>query len=427
MLFSSKTLEQRQKSVARAWQSILQKNEVIVVSSGDYQQKPGGLDQNYPFLPHPEYYWLNGDRHPRSFMTFHPEEGWTHFVHAPTPQDLIWEKAEPAPEKARPSSELANHLKKLNPSAVYELGSRKGLSTPGRQDEIQLAFDRLRRKKDDQEIDLIRQAARAAQAGYNKISEILRPGISERTVQIEFEAEIQRAGADGTPYDTIVGSGVNSAILHAIPTEKKILENELVLIDAGAQIADYCVDITRVFHSERKLSGRRKDLFDLVHAAQNSALSNCRAGVEWHQIHRSAARSVAEGLKHLGLVQGGIDDVLDSGAIALFFPHGVGHFVGLRVRDTGCLENKNPKKHCGVTLRIDLKLEERHLVTVEPGCYFIEGLLNNSEARMKFREFIKFDQLAPWMQIGGVRIEDDILILNDGYENLTGEILRPSV
>lgn len=278
--------------------------------------------------------------------------------------------------------------------------------------------------KDDSEVNLIAEAANIANKGYERIQSFIQPGVTEKDIQIEFEAEIQRYGAHKIPYDTIVGSGVNSAILHASPTTKKILKDELVLIDAGADIYDYCVDITRVFPASGCFSARQQEVYNIVIESQKRAINICKPNTAWHEVHRESARVIADGLKQLKILKGNTDSILESGAISVFYPHGVGHLVGLRVRDTGHEENQQPQKYCGVALRVDLKIQENFILTVEPGCYFIPSLIGEASTNLKYKDFIDWSEVDKWKDFGGIRIEDDILITKSSPRVLTDAIKK---
>jgi Xaa-Pro aminopeptidase len=320
-------------------------------------------------------------------------------------------------------------LKSHNFSQVYKIGQLpfgdEGLlSESGRDtlEQIHIKVNALRRIKDEHEIQMILQIADMANAGYKKIKSFIRPGVTEREIQIEYEAEVYRHGAQTMPYGTIVGSGINSAVLHAVPTAKKVEQGDMVLIDAGADVFDYCVDITRVLPASGQFSPMQKSLYDIVKKAQDKVFEKSRIGTQWHDVHIASARVIAEGLKSLNIITGEIDSVLETGAISVFYPHGVGHLVGLRVRDVGCPENKNPKKYCGANLRVDLELKENFLITAEPGCYFIKALIDDAENRTNFKDFINWTEVEKWKGIGGVRIEDDILITQGAPRNLTAVV-----
>jgi Xaa-Pro aminopeptidase len=319
-------------------------------------------------------------------------------------------------EKGRPVKELESFLKKF--STVYSLGQASQPVT-GKALELRTYLDQTRRKKDEAEVRLFKQLATIAKEGYKKIEEILQPGITEKEIRIAFESEIMKHGAHGVPYESIVGAGPNAAILHALPTERKVQQGELVLVDAGADIYDYCVDITRMFPSSDAITSQHKSLYQLVLQAHTECIAMSKPGVLWGDVHLRAAQVMTEGLLQLGILRGSVDELMDKGAIAVFFPHGIGHLVGLRVRDTGHEERKEAKIYAGARVRVEIELEAGHFITVEPGCYFIDALLNSQEIRNKHKESINWTEVEKWKGIGGVRIEDNILITENGNDNLT--------
>lgn len=423
-------LANRRGALATVLADVLSPGDVVLFFAGDPISKPGGLDQTYPFLPHPEYLWLTGLRRPRGVVAFTPEEGWVEFVELPTDAERLWEGGDET-ISGTDISGFDAWFGLLRPLRVFVFGSQssiekfrdKGLNQDQElQSGVQEVINRVRRRKDSAEIALIERAASCAHAGYKLLREAIRPGVTEREVQIAFEAEVLRAGADKFPYETIVGSGTNAAVLHAIPTSKTIREDELVLVDAGADVFDYCADVTRVFSSSGKFSQQQQDLYDLVLSAEKHAIDLCKPGVEWRDVHRGAARVLASGLRDLDILRCDPDLALESEAISVFFPHGVGHMVGLRVRDVGGVAGKTVETCCGVRLRVDLVLEEDFVMTVEPGLYFVKPLLDKVEIRNRFRDEINWSEVERWRDIGGVRIEDNILLTRNGPRNLTAEI-----
>jgi Xaa-Pro aminopeptidase len=429
-VFSLSAIQKRREKVAQSWHKLLSPNQAIVVLSGSPITKPGGLDQTYPFLPHPCYYWLSGRRRFQEAVVYTRDNGWMDFQNPVSEAEVIWEGEEFDTQKPQNDfKDLAEFLK--SKSQVFVMGEVRGVDKAlasyihpesDQLFELQAAFDKERRKKDAEEIQLISRVSEIAHQGYIRLKEIIRPGISEKEIRLEYETTVLRAGADGLPYDTIVGAGTNAAILHAIPTSKIVQQEELVLIDAGAEIQDYCVDITRVFPTSGKFSEQQKAIYDLVLKAQKEAIAACRSGSLWNRVHLTAAKVIAEGLHALNILKVSADEAVATEAISVFFPHGVGHLVGLRVRDVGHSQNIRPKKYGGVMIRIDLELENDHLVTVEPGCYFIKAFLENSKVREKYQNQINWQEVEKWKSIGGVRIEDDILITQSGPRNLTESI-----
>ena len=315
----------------------------------------------------------------------------------------------------RDLAEFSSWLEKRNSQRVFNL------SFEGNEEwhQIKETFSRERRKKDPEETELVMKLAALANAGYQKIKSSLKPGLSERQIQLDYETAVLCAGAEKLPYDSIVGSGVNSAVLHAIPTGRILREGEHVLIDAGADIQDYCVDITRCFPADGNRSARFSAIYDLVLRAQRESIALCKPGISWKDVHLTSARIMAQGLVDLDLLNVSPEEALASGAISVFFPHGVGHMVGLRVRDVGGPHNPQPKFYAGARLRVDMTLEENHLMTVEPGLYFIEALLKDAETRRKYGDQVNWAEADKWLDFGGIRIEDDILVTSRGPKNLT--------
>ena len=424
MLFTPSLISARKARVSNALAPLLKDSDVVIVHAGSPIQKPGGLDQVYPFLPHPNYFWLTGFRRPGGISIFTKQDGWIDFVQQVTREEKVWESG----GISYPGKDLQGFeawISRKSFAQRFILGQHpSSLDLAPENDRLGVleAFLSIRRVKDLEEVALIEKLAGIANTGYRKIRETLRPGMTERDVQIEYESTVLRNGSEKLPYETIVGAGSNAAILHAIPTNRVIGENDLVLIDAGADIEDYCVDVTRVFCAAGKFSDQQTALYQTVLRAQKASIDLCRPEVEWRDVHLASARTIAQGLRDLGILRCSIEEALESEAIAVFFPHGVGHLVGLKVRDTGGPFNPNPKRYAGARLRVDLALKEGHLVTVEPGLYFIDALLSDEETQTKFKDQINWKEIEGWRGIGGVRLEDDILITATGHRNLTNLI-----
>jgi Xaa-Pro aminopeptidase len=248
----------------------------------------------------------------------------------------------------------------------------------------------------------------------------LRPGITERRLQIELETEFFRGGATRTGYHSLVGSGPNSAILHSAPSARAVREGDFVLIDAGAEIDRYTADVTRTFVVGTP-SAFQRDLHQAVLTSEERAIARCVAGAEWKAIHLAAAVDLVAGLVAMGVMRGAPESLVEQEAHALFFPHGLGHMVGLGVRDASGLapgRAKDPRLSLR-PLRMDLPLAPGYVVTVEPGLYFIPALLNDPARRKRFRDCVNWPLVEHHMDIGGVRIEDNVLIAAGAPEVLT--------
>lgn len=421
MTFNLETLENRKNRVAQALSTVLGNEDLVLVYSGEPIQKSGGFDQTYDFLPHPEYFWLTGSRRSYGVSAYSKKEGWVDFALLVNRDEKIWEGGRES-VSGLPIEDLEKWIEKRKPQKIFQLGlPKKQLSNVSAEELalVQEAFSQVRRIKDQAEVDLIKNIALMANFGYKKLKTFIHPGVTERDIQLEYEFEVLKNGAHKMPYGTIVGAGSNAAILHAVPTSRVVKSGDLILIDAGADVDDYCVDITRVFSADGKFSSEQNTIVNLVKDAQRSSIELCRPGMEWRDVHLASAKVMAQGLKDMGILNISADEAMSTGAISVFFPHGVGHMVGLRVRDVGGPPNPNPKKYAGARLRVDMKLQEGHLMTVEPGLYFIEALLNDAETRNTFGDQINWNEALKWREFGGVRIEDDILVTTKGPQNLT--------
>ncbi|HVS15836.1 MAG TPA: M24B family metallopeptidase [Thermoanaerobaculia bacterium] len=412
---------------------------LVLIWCGEPIGRPGGHDQTYPFEPHPEYLWSTGSRRPGGVMVWDGATGdWTHFSRPVTEAERLWEgvREEPAGEDI---AGLARWLGERDASLCLSLGapSESDLellhtvvagveeAEPDLAERLQQALDRARRPKDEHELELIARAVRATAAGHRRALEVLRPGISEREIQVELEAEMFRQGADATGYGTIVGFGDHAAVLHVSPGDRRAVDGELVLIDAGGSVAGYTADVTRTHAVSGQPDGAQRAVHGLVVAALDAGIAACRPGIEWHDVHRLAARVLAAGLVDLGVLRGEVDGLLESEAIALFFPHGIGHMVGLGVRDVGgAAPGREERRCCGVRVRVDLPLAAGFVMTVEPGIYFVPAILDDPARRERFAGQVDWERVEELRGVGGVRMEDNVLITADGAENLTAEIPR---
>jgi Xaa-Pro aminopeptidase len=328
-----------------------------------------------------------------------------------------------------PLRELAVWLQQRADRPIARLGAApRELAIPfdpGRTADVQLAFTHARRTKDAHEVKLIRRAAEATRAGFARLREVLRPGVTERALQIELEAEFFRAGASRTGYGTIVGSGPNAAVLHFDPSARVVREGEFVLVDAGAEIGRYTADVTRTLVSGTP-TGFQSDLHAAVLGVQERAVRRCVKGAEWKDIHLKAAIELTEGLVDMGVMKGAAESLVEREAHTLFYPHGLGHMVGLGVRDgSGLLPGREKDLRPSLrTLRMDLPLEPGYVVTVEPGLYFIPPLLNDPARRERYGDCVNWPLVDTHLDLGGVRIEDNILVTDGSPEILTPGIAR---
>jgi Xaa-Pro aminopeptidase len=416
-------LDRRRRAVAEAWALT---DQVILIGAGERIPVPGRADRTYPFRAHSEYLYLTDRERPGGVLAFDPREGWVDFVTPVTRDERLWEGARDDEQQGRPASELEGWLAERRDRPVAWLGAPAPAARPGSDEalakDLRYGLNEVRRPKDEVELERMRVAERATSAGFATIQPLLSPGRTEREVQIELEAAFLRNGADALAFDSIVGGGPNSAVLHFPPSGRPFADGELILIDAGGEYRGYASDITRTYPASGSFTPEQAELHALVRRACLAATARCTSGTEWRDVHRTAALVIAEGLVDFGLLRGEPESLVERGAQSLFFPHGIGHMVGLGIRDAGEALKGRPERDEFPRLRMDLPLLPGHVVTVEPGIYFVPALLGDAGFRERYRDAVDWDRAESMLGFGGIRIEDDVLVTDGAPEVLTADV-----
>ena len=249
-----------------------------------------------------------------------------------------------------------------------------------------------------------------------------RPGVNEREVVGAMAGLAYSRGSAGLAFPIIFS--VDGEILHNPHHDNVMQAGEMVVNDSGAESPmHYASDITRTIPVGGMFTQQQKEIYAIVLEAQKQAIEAIAPGVEYRDIHLMACRQLTSGLKLLGLIKGDVDSAVSAGAHALFMPAGLGHMMGLDVHDmeslgedyVGYTERIRRSDQFGTSrLRLARALEPGFVVTVEPGLYFIPGLIDRWRAEGKFEEFIDYNRLEGFRDFGGIRIEDDVLVLEDG-------------
>jgi Xaa-Pro aminopeptidase len=401
-------------------------DELLLIGSGSPLPKPEISDIHLPFIAHQEYYYLTGHADsPGAILAYDPRDGvWVSFVPEVTELDRVWEGREQLPGELL--AKFPAWFESRRHRRIVMLGAplRGIIADDLLTDEVRERYKHARRAKEPAEIALMQRGAAITAAGYAAIQPLLQPGVSERTLQIELEAQFFRGGAQATGYDSIIGVGPRSAVFHGTPApDRTAAAGDFILIDAGAQLDRYVIDVTRTYVAG-PADPFRRDLHQAVLAAQVRAIARCRPGAEWKDLHFATAVDLLEGLAAMGVVRGDPASLVEQEVHTLFFPHGLGHMLGLGVRDAGGLEpgRKRDPRPALRSLRMDLILRENYLVTVEPGLYFIPAILGDYGRRARYPTAVNWDLIDRHRGIGGVRIEDNILVTAGEPLNLTAAI-----
>jgi Xaa-Pro dipeptidase len=281
------------------------------------------------------------------------------------------------------------------------------------------ALDELRAVKTEGELDLMRRANAVSGEAHLTVMKAAKPGLREYEIQAIFDAACLKAGLKHLAYPSIVAAGINAAVLHYRKNDALLRSGDLLLIDAGAENRGYASDITRAFPINGRFTRRQRDIYEIVLEAQKSCIERARPGVISADLHVHSMRVIAEGLRSIGLLRGATDGLVESGAVRLFYPHGLTHMLGLDVHDVTGGKKRVMPNPTNVPVRFVAKLEPGFVITMEPGIYFIDALLNDPALRRKHKGAVDFAKAETFLDFGGVRIEDDIVIRRGPAENLT--------
>ena len=416
-------LARRRQLAADRWEL---DDAIVLIGAGRPIAVPGRGDRTYPFRSHSEYLYLTDRERPGGVLAFDPSAGWSDFVVPASREEQLWGGVgAPADDEGRPIGEFEPWLgaRRGRPIACLGVPLPDVASDADLDARLRAGLNEVRRRKDDVELERMRHAEAATRAGFAAVRPLIRPGVTERELQIEIEAMFLHHGADALAFDTIVGSGPNSAVLHALPTARSVGEGDLVLIDAGGEFRGYASDVTRTYPASGRFTEEQRMIHEIVRHALAAAIARCTAATEWVDVHRAAALVIAEGLADFGLLRGAAESIVERGAHAVFFPHGVGHMVGLGIRDAGeVLPGRKRPEDEFPRLRVDLPLLPRYVVTVEPGIYLVPALIGDREFRERYGDAVDWERAESMLGFGGVRIEHDVLITESEPEVLTHDI-----
>lgn len=276
-------------------------------------------------------------------------------------------------------------------------GFRQNLEAPATITDYRPWLHDMRLFKSAEEVAVMRRAGEISALAHTRAMEKCRPGMFEYQLEGEILHEFNRHGARYPSYNTIVGSGENGCILHYTENECEMRDGDLVLIDAGCEYRGYAGDITRTFPVNGKFSKPQRAVYDIVLASINKALAMFKPGVSIREVNDQVVRIMIAGLVDLGVMKGDVEQLFAEQAHRPFFMHGLSHWLGLDVHDVG---------HYGSASR-DRVLEPGMVLTVEPGLY----IAPDADVPQEYRGI-------------GIRIEDDILITQDGNENLTASVVK---
>ena len=282
-----------------------------------------------------------------------------------------------------------------------------------------------RSRKIKEEISEMEYALDIAYEMHTNAMKMAEPGMIEQEIAGAIEG-IALSMGPGVSFPPIVS--IHGEILHNHSHTNKLKKGDLMVNDSGAEsYLHYASDITRTFPVDGKFTSKQKEVYEIVLKAQLDSIKAMKPGKKFKDIHLLAARTIAAGLKELGLMKGDVDEAVKAGAHAMFFPHGLGHMLGLDVHDmeglgedyVGYNEKVKRSDQFGLAyVRLAKELEPGYVVTVEPGIYFMPELIDFWKGENRFRQFINYDKVETYKGFGGIRIEDNVLVTREGYRVL---------
>jgi Xaa-Pro dipeptidase len=441
----------------------------LIVLQGEKQVNYSGSDQPRHFRQDRYFYYITGCNEPDCYVTYDISKDFlTLWLPQANPARVFYDGRGSTPEEAMAKYDIDD--------AKYIMPELSGYSAQDAMEEIRLAcslsqnpppwvlsadvlkpaVDACRAVKDNEEIELIREANRISSEAHRQVLRQLSHLRTEAEAEGLFLNTCIISGAKEQAYGPIMGSGPNAGILHYQGNDEAFGDRQVLLIDASCEWQLYAADITRTMPLNQKKPGywpspEAEAIYKAVERIQEACIKMLRPGqhfigVNWHAIHMTI-----DALLELGLLEGEHSEIFHQGTVGAFFPHGLGHHVGLEVHDitptrrehlhnaptsdaTAASRHQPPFQHVtaqrfslntptamgGAFPTESLALEPGNVVTIEPGIYFNKFILDNVYLPdPEHRKFINLEVLERYMPVGGVRIEDDILITEKGYENLT--------
>ena len=386
-------------------------------------------DTHYPFRPDSYFHYLSSFPEPEAVLVLVAGGDGPRsllFCRSKDVEREIWDGFRYGPEAAAetfgfdaafPIGELDTQLTGLlanQPTVFFALGHdtawdtrlvailnrvreqvRTGITAPTGIQDLHAVLDEMRLIKDSHELLTMRRAATISDVAHRRAMQATRPGRHEYEIEAELLHAFRQGGAQSPAYPSIVASGPNACVLHYVSNARRMADGDLLLIDAGCELDGYASDVTRTFPVNGRFSGPQRDVYQLVLAAQQAAIDATAPGTGWNEPHDRAVAVLAQGMLDLGLLQGTLDGVLESGDYRRFYMHRTGHWLGLDVHDAGDYKRDGDWR----------PLQEGMTLTVEPGCYIRPA-----------------DDVPEAFWHIGIRIEDDAHVTADGCELLTAAI-----
>ncbi|XP_065914902.1 xaa-Pro dipeptidase-like [Dysidea avara] len=422
----------------------------VVVLQGGEQQQRYCTDTDEVFRQESYFHWTFGVLEADCFGAVEVDTGKSIlFVPRLPPEYAVWMGSIHPPEhfkkkyqvdQVRFTDEISSVLESLKPSVLLTL---HGLNTDSGHFSREAHFDGIskftvdneflhpriaecRVIKTPYEIEVIKYANKISSVAHKEVMRTIKPGMKEYELESYFQHVCySRGGCRHVAYTCVCASGCNSSVLHyghaGAPNDKTIRDGDMCLFDMGGEYCCYTSDITCSFPVNGKFTENQKIIYNAVLKANRAVLAAAKPGVEWVEMHKLAERVELEELVKCGILHGDIEEMMKVNMGAVFMPHGLGHLLGCDVHDVGGYPEgvERPTVPGLKSLRTARVLKEGMCLTIEPGLYFVDALLDPMLANPAQNCFVNRDVLERFRNFGGVRIEDDVVVTATGCDLLT--------
>lgn len=426
----------------------------LILILGNNEAPANYPDNTYKFRQDSSFLYFFGHSHPGYAGVMDIEAGEDYFFgNDVTMDDIIWMGPQPSVkdlaaqvgvEKSFPFDKFKEFVGKaisqrrpihFLPPYRYDnmllledlTGIRASMTKQHASVELIKAVVALRSVKEACEIAEIDKACNIGYEMHTAAMRLCKPGVSEQYIAGILDG-IASSYGNMVSFATILTQ--NGQTLHNHDHSHLLEAGRLMLTDAGAEsVTNYCSDHTRTIPVGGKFTSRQRDVYSIVLDCHDKALELARPGVTYKSVHLEVCKVLAQGLKDLGLMKGNVNEAVAAGAHALFMPHGLGHMMGIDVHDmedlgqcyVGYDDEVRPSDQFGLaSLRMGRRLQEGFVITDEPGCYFIPALIDKWKAENMHKDFLNYEAIEKFKDFGGIRLEDDILIVPGG-SRFTGE------
>ena len=404
-------------------------DSAIIVSSASVKTRIS--DTDYAYRQDSNFYYLSGYEEPESLLLIRPSEKdkFIIFCRDRDPLREQWDGLRTGQEGAvdEYGADLSygiNSLDQMMPNLLEGIkniyfsmsapsnvdlkithwieeirkNTRAGAEPPQNLLSLDFILHEMRLIKEDHEMEIMKTAANITTEAHIRAMQAVSPGMFEYQLEAEYLYAFNKNGARSPAYNSIVGGGNNSCILHYVENNAELSDGDLVLVDAGCEYQYYASDVTRTFPVNGKFSPEQKEIYSIVLEAHKQSMEEAQPGNKWNLMHEKSVEVIVEGLLSIGLLEGSKEENIEKGKYSKFYMHRIGHWLGMDVHDVGGYKKDGDWR----------ELESGMVMTIEPGIYISDNLEDIDDR---------------WKGIG-VRIEDNLVVTDSGFEILTPDIPR---